>query len=87
MALKAPQVFTHDLPPYLIAAILVLIVSALRWSLDPYLGPSAPYLLYTFPVFISAIYLGFKAAIFATVSGALLGAFFFSSSGYALQNY
>ena len=78
MVLKASTVFTHDLPPYLIAAILVLVVSALRWSLDPILGPSAPFLLYTFPVFISAIYLGFKASIFATVSGTLIGALFFS---------
>jgi diguanylate cyclase (GGDEF)-like protein/PAS domain S-box-containing protein len=82
MVLKASQVFTHDLPPYLVAAVLVLIVSALRWSLDPYLGSSAPFLLFTFPVFISAIYLGFKAAIFTTVSGAIIGAVFFSGPQY-----
>jgi diguanylate cyclase (GGDEF)-like protein/PAS domain S-box-containing protein len=85
MVLKASQVLSHDLPPYLIAAILVLIVSTLRWSLDPFLGPHAPFLLFTFPVFISAIYLGFRAALFATVIGTFMGAFFFSTPVYELS--
>ena len=58
--------------------ILVLVASLLRWGLHPYLGPYAPYMLFTLPIVISAFYLGFKAAIFSSVLGTILGTLFFA---------
>lgn len=68
--------------PYLVVLLLIGFASTIRGIFHPILGTHAPLLIYTLPVILSAFYLGFKYALFATFMGALAGvSLFFQHSG------
>jgi diguanylate cyclase (GGDEF)-like protein/PAS domain S-box-containing protein len=72
------QIIPKALSPYVTALVLVFIALLLRWALHPYLGSYAPYMLFTLPIVISALYLGFKPALFTSVLGTIFGTLFFA---------
>ena len=63
--------------PYLAVILLVAMTIAVRALLHPQLGSQAPLIIFTLPVIVSAFYLGFRAALFATFLGGILGSMFF----------
>jgi len=71
--------------PYLLAFILVLAAVGARYVLHPILHWNAPLLLFTLPVAISAMYGGFRPALFATILGALVGTVFFIEPAFTLR--
>ena len=77
--LTPSQIFPKALSPYVTASVLVFLALILRWALNPYLGSYAPYMLFTLPIVISALYLGFKPALFTSVVGTVLGTLLFAA--------
>ena len=66
-----------QLNPYLVVILLVAIISVLRSSLESILASQAPLIIYTFPIILSAFYLGFKPALLATMLGGIVGSILF----------
>lgn len=60
-----------------VAILSTLLAASLRLSLDPQLGHEAPFLIFTFSVFISAVISGMWAGLLATLFGLVLGTYLF----------
>ncbi|GAB3550152.1 hypothetical protein GCM10027343_32870 [Noviherbaspirillum agri] len=73
--------------PYLLAFVLVLAATGARYLLQPVLQSNAPMLIFTLPIAISAMYGGFRPAIFATALGALVGPVFFIEPALTLKGF
>jgi diguanylate cyclase (GGDEF)-like protein/PAS domain S-box-containing protein len=71
--------------PYLLALALVLIATGVRYAMHPFLNWNAPLLLFTLPVVVTAMYGGFRPALFSTALGALAGSVFFIEPAYTLK--
>ena len=71
--------------PYLAVILLVAATSGLRALLHPILGAQAPLIIYLLPVILSAFYLGFRAALFATLLGGVLGSILFIDGIWTTQ--
>ena len=59
---------------------------AVRAALHPQLGAQAPLIIFTLPVILSAFYLGFRAALLATILGGLLGSIVFIDTFWPLTD-
>lgn len=62
---------------YVLALIGVGFATAVRYELGPILGGTIPVVIFTLPVVLAALYGGFGAGLFATVSSALVSKYLF----------
>ena len=65
--------------PYASTAVAVVAVVLIRYSLDPILGDSHPYILFIFPSLFLAGRVGWKAGLAVLVLGMLIANFLFAS--------
>ncbi|HZV61404.1 MAG TPA: EAL domain-containing protein [Methylophilaceae bacterium] len=72
--------------PYVAVILMVGITMAVRAALHPQLGAQAPLIIFTLPVILSAFYLGFRAALLATILGGLLGSIVFIDTFWPLTD-
>jgi two-component system sensor kinase FixL len=61
---------------FVMAALLVLFMAAVRYQLDDFIGDRVPYLLFVLPILAATIWLGTAPAMFAAVWSVLFGMYF-----------
>src|SRR3954467_8597303 len=72
--------------PYLIAGAAVLLMTAVRWLLNPILTEQLPFITFIVAILFAAWLGGIGPALFTTVLGALLAAFLFIPPVYTLHS-
>ncbi|HEY6404122.1 MAG TPA: DUF4118 domain-containing protein, partial [Blastocatellia bacterium] len=76
---------TSKVLQYFVAIAATAVVLTARFLLNPVLGDTAPLLIFTLSVIVSAWYGGLGPGILATALGALLGEYFFIEPLYSFR--
>jgi K+-sensing histidine kinase KdpD len=69
---------------YVVAIAAVLACTLIRWTLDQWLGPQAPFTVFFFGIMFSAFMGGLGPGLFATVLSLLASHYFFTEPRYIL---